>query len=276
MTARSPTLETMIRAAREAAVGLMDDFAHRGRLEVREKGPSDYVSSADLRSQEVLRRALSTAHPDHALLLEEQKDTAESTGQRARFIVDPLDGTTNFLRGLPHFAVAIAHEVDGEVVEGVVLDVPKGELFWAARGGGAWLGQHRLAVAPEKELRGALLATGIPHRGRGPHEAYLLALRNVMAEVAGVRRYGSAALDLSYVAAGRYDAFFEIGLAPWDVAAGALLVREAGGVVTKCNGSALQLGGRDTLATAGEPLHAQCVQALAALHGAAQAHGADL
>jgi myo-inositol-1(or 4)-monophosphatase len=267
MTARSPTLETMIRAAREAAVGLLEDFADRGRLEVREKGPSDFVTSADLRSQEVLRRVLSNAHPDHALLLEEQKDTADSAGQRARFIVDPLDGTTNFLRGLPHFAVAIAHEVDGEVVEGVVLDVPKGELFWAARGGGAWLGEQRLAVAPGKELRGAVIATGIPHRGRGPHEAYLAALRNVIAEVAGVRRFGSAALDLSYVAAGRFDAFFEIGLAPWDVAAGALFVREAGGKVTRSDGSAMALGARDTLATAGEPLHAQTMQALSALHG---------
>lgn len=267
MTVRSPTLETMIRAAHEAAVGLLEDFGHRGRMVVEEKGPSDYVSSADLRSQDVLRRVLSTAHPDHALLLEEQQDTAEAARRRARFIVDPLDGTTNFLRGLPHFAVAIAHEVDGEVVEGVVFDPPKGELFWAARGAGAWLGERRLAVAPEKRLRGAVVGTGVPHRGRGPHEPYLDALRPVMAEVAGIRRFGSAALDLAYVAAGRFDAFFEIGLAPWDVAAGALLVREAGGVVTKTDGAPMPLDAGDTLASAGDPLHGELVRALLPLRG---------
>jgi myo-inositol-1(or 4)-monophosphatase len=271
MAPRSAVLETMIRAAREAAEGLVRDFGRRESLQVEEKKPSDFVSSADLRSQEVLRAALSHAYPDHALLLEERTDQTGPASARARFLVDPLDGTTNFLRGVPHFAIAIAHEVDGELTEGVVLDVAKGELFWAERGGGAWLGDRKLAVAPPGELAHAVVGTGIPHHGSPYHGRYLDALGRVMPEVAGIRRIGSAALDLCYVAAGRFDAFFEIGLSPWDVGAGSLLVREAGGTVTKVDGTPTAVGSRDILATAGASLHGRLVALLEPLHGAASA-----
>jgi myo-inositol-1(or 4)-monophosphatase len=264
MSTRSPALEVMIRAARTAAQGLSRDFGNRGELCVDEKGPSDFVTSADLRSEGMLKRELSAAFPEHAFLLEEGGASAGEA--RARFIVDPLDGTTNFVRGLPHFAVSIALELDGQVVAGVVLDVAKDELFWAEAGAGAWLGDKRLAVAAEEDLSRSVVGTGIPHHGRGDHPRYLAALGGVMREVAGIRRFGSATLDLAYVAAGRFNAFFEQGLAPWDVAAGALLVREAGGVVTKSDGGPMDLGGRDVLAACSAGFHARMIELLAPLH----------
>jgi myo-inositol-1(or 4)-monophosphatase len=271
----------MIQAARAAAASLVADFKDPARLRIEEKAPSDFVSSADLRSQEILRASLSASYPGHALLMEEGDHGPASIAPR-RLIVDPLDGTTNFLHGLPHFAVTIALEVDGEIIEGLVLDPAKDELFWAAKGEGAWLdpegpGRRRLHVSREHDLSRSVVGTGIPHHARGDHPPYLEALGHVMHEVGGIRRYGAAALDLSYVAAGRFDAFFELGLAPWDVAAGILLVREAKGTVTRCDGSALRgsLDSGDVLATSGEPLHATMTRMLAPLgrHGAGGATG---
>jgi myo-inositol-1(or 4)-monophosphatase len=265
MVDRSPCLEVMIRAARAAADGLMRDFRHLDRLRIEEKAPSDFVSTADLRAQEVLRRELSVAYPDHALLMEEGTGQSEAVGAR-RFIVDPLDGTTNFLRGMPHFAISIALEVAGEVTMGLVLDPAKDEVFWAEKGKGAWLGDSPIRVALERALPTSVIGTGIPHHGRGDHGSYLAALANVMREVAGIRRFGSAALDLSYVAASRFDAFFELGLAPWDVAAGALLVREAGGVVTTTAGGTMTVDGKDVLATCCSSLHERLIAMLEPLH----------
>jgi len=271
-TVKPPEVMHIIEAARAAGLGLMADFARLGdgSVQVQEKGPSDFVSSADLRSQETLQAALSRSFPGHEILTEEGAHEAENIA-RTRLIVDPLDGTTNFLRGVPHFAISIALEVGGVVTAGVVLDVPKGELFWAAKGHGAWLGdglrEKRLAVSNERDLGRVVVGTGIPHRGRGEHASYLESLARVMREVAGVRRFGAAALDLAYVAAGRMDAFFELGLAPWDVAAGTLLVEEAGGKVTRCDGERTGLTSRDVLATSGEPLHAQIVGMLLPMHG---------
>jgi myo-inositol-1(or 4)-monophosphatase len=266
MSAYSAELAVMVRAAHRAAAGLMRDFAHIEKLRIAEKKPSDFVSSADLRSQETLRAELASAYPDHELLLEEGARTVV-VGARGRFLVDPLDGTTNFLHGVPHFSVSIALEVLGDVVAGTVLNPASGELFWAEKGRGAWLGDRRLAVSRERELSRSMVGTGIPHRGGQHHAHYLGALGGLMPRVAGIRRMGSAALDLAYVAAGRFEAYFEQGLAPWDVAAGALLTREAGGLVTKSDGTPMRLDDRDILATNGG-LHAPLMALLAPLHRA--------
>jgi myo-inositol-1(or 4)-monophosphatase len=240
----------MIRAAEKAARGLLADFARGDGVNVEEKGPADFVSSADLASQDILERELGDAFPGHELVLEEGLAPGRADG-RPRLFVDPLDGTTNFVRGIPHFSVAIALERDAVVVAGVVLNAATGELFQAERGAGAWIGgvsPRRLRVSDARSLENAVIGTGIPHRGRGHHAAYLAALAGVMQEAAGIRRFGSAALDLAHVAAGRFEAFFELGLAPWDVAAGTLLVTEAGGVVSRSDGSPATLDGRDILA----------------------------
>lgn len=263
MSAHSPRLQALIDAAENAASGLRHDFGARDALRISEKGPSDFVSSADLRSQETLRDALSRAFPDHALVMEEG-DAAADVAAAKRIIVDPLDGTMNFLRGIPHFAISIAVEEAGVITAGLVLDVPKRELFAAEQGQGAWLGDTRLHVAPETDLANAVIATGIPHRGRADHGAYLTKLARIMPEVAGIRRLGAAALDLAYVAAGRVDAFFEWGLAPWDVAAGLLLVTEAGGVVSTSDGSSARIAARDVLASSTAPMHARMVDFLKA------------
>lgn len=259
---RSDVLDAMTRAAHLAGDSLRRDVQRLDTIEIREKKASDFVSSADLRSQAIIRAELTAAFPDHGLLLEEGDDRAAVQGRR--FIVDPLDGTTNFLHGIPHFAVCIALEDSGEIVSGLVLDVMRGELFVAEKGRGAWLGDRRLSVSRETDLKRAIVSTGIPHRGRGDHEPFLESLRQVMLEVAGVRRLGAAALDLAYVAAGRCEAFFETGLAPWDVAAGSLLVREAGGVVSQTDGRVVHLSG-DVLASSSEHVHASMLPWVAPL-----------
>ncbi len=260
----------MIRAAELAGERLKRDFSRPDLLEVREKSASDFVSSADLASQEILKRELAAAFPDHAILAEED-GLHEIAPGTPRFYVDPLDGTTNFVHGIPHFAVAIAEEVAGEVVAGVVLSPAAGELFWAEKGGGAFVGDRRLRVSREQQLSRAVIGTGIPHHGGRHHAQYLRALDGFMREVAGVRRLGAAALDLAWVAAGRFEAFFEIGLKPWDVAAGTLFVREAGGVVTRIGGGPTGLADGDILATAGGALHGAMSERLGPLHGVASA-----
>ncbi len=266
MTApRSPELDVMVRAAEKAAELLRADLARPELLDVREKSPSDFVSNADLRSQEIIRSELSAAFPTYDLLLEEG-DLRGARSGHPRFLVDPLDGTTNYLVGIPHFAVTIALEIDGEMTAGIVLDVAKRELFVAARGEGAWLDGRRLRVSDRRDLTKSIIGTGIPHHARGDHPRYLDALANVMRDVAGIRRMGSAALDLAYVAAGRFDAFFERWLAPWDVAAGALLVREAGGVVSDTSGGDAWLESGDILAASAPSTHAAMLERLAPLH----------
>ena len=240
-------MNVMVRAADRAARGLKRDFGEVEQLQVSKKGPADFVSSADLKAEQVLREELGKARPDHSFLMEEAGAVA-NTGTR-RWIVDPLDGTTNFLHGLPHFAISIALEEKGEILAGLVYDPVKEELFTAEKGGGAYLNGRRLRVSGRTRLEESLLGTGIPFKGAGDHERFALELTQVMDQVSGVRRWGAAALDLAYVAAARLDGYWERGLSPWDVAAGVLLVREAGGMVSAIDGGTWLLEGDDILAT---------------------------
>jgi myo-inositol-1(or 4)-monophosphatase len=251
----------MMSAARRAGDGLMVRFATRETLKVELKGRADFVSVADRESEDLLRSLLLGSYPLHGFLTEESAPTIGADA-RTRFVVDPLDGTTNFLHGVPHFAVAVALEVEGELVAGVVHDPAKDEMFVAEKGRGAWLKGQRLRVTEDRDLSRAIVATGIPHAGARPrHRRYLEMLREVMHEAAGIRRMAAAALDLSYVAAGRFAAFFELGLKPWDVAAGSLLVREAGGTVSEPDGGGDYLESGDVLATNGR-LHASTLAML--------------
>jgi myo-inositol-1(or 4)-monophosphatase len=225
-------MNVMMRAADRAARGLKRDFGEVENLQVSRKGPADFVSAADLRAEKVLREELAKARPGYGFLMEESGGTAAAGDETRRWIVDPLDGTTNFLHGLPHFAISIALEERGEIVAALVYDPIKEERFFAERGSGAFLEGRRLRVSGRRRMEDALLATGIPFKGRGGHGPFLAELEQVMEVSAGVRRWGTASLDLAYVAAGRYDGFWERGLSPWDTAAGLLLVREAGGYVT--------------------------------------------
>src|SRR6266699_339879 len=239
---RSPVINVMANAALKAARGLIRDFGEVEQLQVSVKGPGEFVSTADLRAERTLKNELSRARPGYSLLFEEGGAT-EGSDPHHRWIVDPLDGTTNFLHGIPHFAISIGLERDGEIVAGIVYEPTRDEMFWAEKGVGAYLNEHRLRVSARRGLGDAVIGTGIPLRGRGDHPSYLAALAAVMSATAGVRRLGAAALDLAYVAAGRYDGFWEFGLSPWDIAAGLLLIREAGGYVSDLT------GGHDMLAS---------------------------
>ncbi len=248
----------MITAARLAGAGLMRHFRERDRLVIEEKGPADFVSTADLESQTSLFGALSAAFPGYGFLGEEKLGHGGDLPSEARFVVDPLDGTMNFLAGIPHFAVSIALERAGRVVAGLVYDPPKEEMFVAELGRGAHLvtsdsgSAARLRVSSAQGLSASIVGTGVPHAGsRVRHASYLPRLASVMGKVAGVRRMAAAALDLSYVAAGRFTAFFEYSLKRWDIAAGALLVQEAGGRVSEPGGGQGHLESGDVLATNG-------------------------
>ncbi len=247
MALRSPIINVMDRAARKAARGLVRDFGEVENLQVSRKGPSDFVSAADIKAERVLKAELMRARPDYGFLLEEAGGVTGSDSRR-RWIVDPLDGTTNFLHGLPHFAISIALEENGEVVAGLVHDPIQDHMYWAEKGRGAYLNDRRLRVSSRRDIGSAVIATGIPFKGRGDHPRYLRTLAAVMARVAGIRRFGTASLDLAYVAAGRFDGFWEFGLKPWDIAAGLLLVREAGGRVSEIDGGSGMLQSGDVLA----------------------------
>jgi myo-inositol-1(or 4)-monophosphatase len=235
MPQTSPTLNVMIAAARKAARALARDFGEVENLQVSRKGPSDFVTSADLKAEKTLFEELSKGRPGYSFLMEE-RGAVEGSDKTHRWIVDPLDGTTNFLHGIPHFAISIGLEREGVLVAGVIYNVVRDELFWAEKGAGAYLNDKRLRVAARSDLRDALIGTGAPFHGRPGQEQFLAEAGRVIAASAGIRRMGSASLDLAYVAAGRYDGFWERNLAPWDIAAGAVLVREAGGFATEIDG----------------------------------------
>ena len=227
----SANLNVMIKAARKAGRGLIKDFGEVENLQVAAKGPGDFVSRADRRAESTIRDMLMEARPNYGWLGEESEEVPGKDPTR-RWIVDPLDGTTNYLHGMPHWAISIALEHRGEIAIGVVYDPVKDELFWAEKGAGAWLdGRQRLRVSGRTTMLETVYATGLPFGGGKYLPAALRDLGRLLPVCAGVRRWGAAALDLAYVAAGRYDGFWERGLNPWDMAAGVILVREAGGIV---------------------------------------------
>ena len=261
MALRSPAINVMVRAAEKAAKGLRRDFGEVEQLQVSRKGPADFVSAADLKADRTLREELSRARPDYGLVTEEHPESPAADG-RHRWIVDPLDGTTNFLHGIPHWAISIGLERDGEIVAGVILDVIKNELYWAEKGAGAWLNDRRLRVSGRKRLEEALLATGMAFKGRDKGPDLLDQIAAATSETAGVRRFGSAALDLAWVASGRLDGYWERNLGPWDIAAGIVLVREAGGYVTEIDGPGRPESGASILA-ANDALHRPLMRLLA-------------
>jgi myo-inositol-1(or 4)-monophosphatase len=229
-----PLLNIAIRAARRAGEVIARSIPRLESLKVTVKGRNDYVSEIDQAAEREIIDIIHKHYPDHAILAEE---SGASGDHEMRWVIDPLDGTTNFLHGFPHFAVSIAAERAGKGEVAVVYDVMRQELFTAARGAGAQLDGRKIRVSKQRELEGSLIATGFPFRLEAEHfSAYVEQLRVIMAQAAGVRRAGAAALDLAYVAAGRVDAFWEIGLKPWDTAAGALLIQEAGGHIGTLTG----------------------------------------
>ena len=261
MVSHSGLITVMQRAARKAAPRIRRDYGEVEQLQVSRKGPADFVSMADKRAEQTVVEELRHARPDWGLYLEEG-GSIEGDPSKPRWIVDPIDGTTNFLHGLPHFAISIAVEEPrvgskrGEVTQGLVYQPLTDESFWAEKGRGSWLNERRLRVSSRRDLADALIATGIPYKGHGHLDRFERILGAVAPEVAGIRRFGSAALDLAWVAAGRYDGFWEEDLQQWDIAAGLLLVREAGGFVTDFRGSERDLAKGQVLA-ANDQIHSK-------------------
>ena len=240
MVAHSGLITVMQRAARKAAPRIRRDFGEVEQLQVSRKGPADFVSNADRQAERTIVEELQHARPGWALLVEEGGGIAGDPS-KPRWIVDPIDGTSNFLHGIPHFAMSIAVEEQlpngkREITTALIYQPLTDESFWAEKGRGAWLTDQRLRVSARRELSDCLIATGIPFLGHGDFAQWSRIFGAVAPQVAGIRRFGSAALDLAWVAAGRYDGFWESDLQPWDVAAGLLLVREAGGFVTDFRG----------------------------------------
>jgi myo-inositol-1(or 4)-monophosphatase len=242
LSTQSALIKVMTEAARKAGRARARDFGEVAELQVSKKGAADYVSAADLKAEQTLFEELLRARPGYGFLGEE-RGMIEGTDKTHTWIVDPLDGTTNFLHAMPHFAINIALRREGMIVAGVTYNPATSDLFWAERGRGAFLTDRRLRVAARTRFEEAVFATGIPFMGHGQHARFLKELHQISQRVSGVRRFGAAALDLAWVAAGRFDGFWERDLSPWDLAAGILLVTEAGGRVTDAD------GGEDPLAT---------------------------
>ena len=232
----SPLINIMQKAAKKASKGLRRDFNELENLQVKTKGPANFVTASDIRTQKIIFDELSYAKPDWSFVMEESKPI-ENKNTKARFIIDPIDGTTNFMHGNPNFAISIAAEINNRLEAAIVYSPITDEMFAAERGKGSFLNDKRIRVATRKKLSDSILITGIPHLGRGNKELFLKEMDIIIPEVAGIRRSGSAALDLAWIAAGRYDIFWERGLSIWDIAAGILLVREAGGFAKGIDGS---------------------------------------
>jgi len=258
----SALMNVMVAAARKAGRSLARDFGEVEQLQVSLKGPANFVSAADHRAEEILFAELTRARPGYGLLMEERGEIKGADATH-RWIVDPLDGTTNFLHGIPMFAVSIALEREGELVAGLVYNPASNETFVAEKGKGAFLNDKRLRVAARSELASAVIGTGVPHQGRPGHDLFLKELRAVMAASAGVRRTGAAALDLAWTAAGRLDGFWEHGLRAWDIAAGIVILREAGAYVSDSAGKDRMLdeGG---IVAGNETIHAKLLKLLKA------------
>ena len=266
MVSHSGLITVMTRAARKAAPRLRRDFGEVEQLQVSKKGPADFVSMADQRAEQTIIEELRNARPDWAIECEES-GSIEGNPDKPRWIVDPLDGTTNFLHGVPHFAISIAVEDKTpagkpEITHGLIYQPLTDESFWAEKGRGAWLQDRRLRVSARRNLDEALIGTGVPHFGRGNVADWSRIFGAIAPEVCGIRRLGSAALDFAWVAAGRFDAFWEDDLDIWDAAAGILLVKEAGGFVTDYRGQDRMFERREYLAASGE-LHSKLHKLLA-------------
>jgi myo-inositol-1(or 4)-monophosphatase len=266
MPSHSGLMTIIDRAARKAGVRLRRDFNEVQQLQVSRKGPADFVSMADKRAEDTIYNELNKARPDWALLMEEGGEIPGDPA-KPRFIVDPLDGTSNFLHGIPHFAISIAVEEPlpngkREITSAMIYQPLTDEAFWAEKGRGAWLTNERLRVSARRDLADSLIATGIPFLGHGDIAQWSRIFGAIAPEVAGIRRFGSAALDLAWVAAGRFDGYWESSLQPWDVAAGMLIVREAGGFVTDFRGGDKAIERSEFLA-ANDGLHSKLHKLLA-------------
>ena len=259
--ARSALLTVMVNAATKAGRSLSRDFNEVENLQVSRKGPADFVSKADLRAEQIIFDELRKARPTYAFLMEEGGEVAGTDGQHT-WIVDPLDGTTNFLHGLPLFAVAIALQRGDEIVASVIYNPIMDELFTAEKGGGAWLADRkRLRVAERRHMSDAVIATGIKTQGTSNDTLQLRQLAQVNPAISGIRRSGSICLDMAWLAAGRYDAIWEAGLKPWDIAPGFLMVKEAGGLVTDFAGQPGSIWNGQVVA-GNEALHAGLLKTL--------------
>jgi len=230
-----PMLNIAIRAARSAGKVIMQATEQLDKVEVEQKGSNDFVTSVDKEAEEAIIYVIKKAYPDHGFICEESGKGGNQDSEY-QWIIDPLDGTTNYIKGIPHFCVSIALKVNGKTEQAVVFDPVRDELFTATKGAGCQFNTYRSRVTKVKDLKGTVIGTGFPFKIKHYKDAYLAIFSDVFDETADIRRAGSAALDLAYVAAGRLDGFFEIGLKPWDTAAGELLVREAGGIITDFTG----------------------------------------
>jgi myo-inositol-1(or 4)-monophosphatase len=252
MSATPAIINVMTRAAEAASKSLLRDFGEVENLQVSQKGPSDFVSAADLRAEKILYEELKRARPNYDFVMEEsgkKKHESGSNDEGYVFHVDPLDGTNNFIHGIPHWAISIGLEQKGEIVAGVIYDPVKDELFWAAKGAGAFMRHRRLRVSSRKEMHLSLFATGTPAFNNGDHEQFWSEAGPLMKQTLGIRRMGSAALDLAYVAAGRLDGYWEHTLGSWDVAAGVIIVKEAGGYVSTLDKGETVFSGKSIVAS---------------------------
>ncbi|THB67606.1 MAG: inositol-1-monophosphatase [Gammaproteobacteria bacterium] len=240
-----PLLNTAVKAARRAGNIIVRNYERADSVKISQKKDNDFVTEVDIFAENEIKDILKTAYPDHAILAEE---SGRDGNNDFLWIIDPLDGTTNFAHQFPHFAVSVALQVKGKLEHAVIYDPIKQELFTASNGGGAFLDGRRLRVKNRKNLQGALIGTGFPFKNKEILDQYIDTFKDIFSESAGVRRAGAASLDLAYVAAGRLDGFWEAGLKPWDIAAGALLVIEAGGVVTDFSGNGGYLDSGNTVA----------------------------
>jgi myo-inositol-1(or 4)-monophosphatase len=258
-------MNVMVAAVRKAGRSLARDFGEVSQLQVSVKGPANFVSSADRKAEDILYNELAKVRQGYSFLMEE-RGAVDGADQTHRWIVDPLDGTTNFLHAIPIFAISVALEREGQLVAGVIYNPVMDELYTAERGKGAYLNDKRIRVAARRSISDACVATAIPHRGRPGHERFLEECGRVMRETAAVRRCGAASLDLAWTAAGRFDAYWERNLSPWDIAAGIVLVREAGGV-------AYDLDGRERMLETGDIIagNGQIVRALSGVLGSGAA-----
>jgi myo-inositol-1(or 4)-monophosphatase len=262
MTTPSALLKVMIDAVRKTARGVARDFGEVSELQVSRKGAADFVSAADLKAEQTLVDELGRVRPGYGFLCEERGEVP-GTDRTHRWIIDPIDGTTNFLHGIPHFSITVALEREGTITAGVTYNPVSHELFWSERGRGAFLNDKRLRVSARTRLEDAVITTGVPFLGHGGHTVFLKELHQLAQRVAGIRRFGSAALDLAWVAAGRCDGYWERDLSPWDLAAGLLLVSEAGGTVTDADGGETMLTG-GSICAANPSLHPLVLERLRA------------